>query len=270
MANLVYGRPTDNIAATATAITASAPDAAYPAMNLVDLNPAKPAKLTTTSGNWVFDFGSAKQVDLVALIHHNFQAGLNVRWQGNATDSWGSPSIDQPVVIPAYRENGHPMNPFLDITGIGLRTFRYWRLVVVGTNPVVCALGELVILGSKRTLERNISWGYVDEEDSPIIEHRTAYGVSAASYSLGTTWRTLRAEIETIDSGADSLLSLTRSAFGRATPFLVIPDPSVNCALFGKPVETTINISRVFKNSNTTPFVFQELSCGLKPTPSAV
>ena len=67
MANLVYGRPTDNIAATATAIVGSAPDAAYPAANLVDLNPAKPAKLTTATGNWVFDFGSAKQVDLVAL-----------------------------------------------------------------------------------------------------------------------------------------------------------------------------------------------------------
>jgi len=236
----------------------------------VDLNPAKPAKLTTATGNWVFDFTNPTTVDLVALIHHNFQAGLNVRWQGNATDAWGAPSIDQAITIPAYRENDFPNYPFLDITGIGSRTFRFWRLVIVGTNPVVISLGEIVILGTKRTLERNISWGYVDEDDNPIIEHKTDYGVSAAAYSMGTTWRTLRADVRTTDAGATSLISLSRGAFGRARPFLVIPDPLINSALFGKPVEPKLSVQREFKGTNVFSFIFQELSCGLKPTPSAV
>ena len=63
--------------------------------NIYDGNPAKPAKLTTTTGAWRWDFGGAKQLDVAAIIHHNLTAGLNVRIQGNATDAWGAPSLDQ-------------------------------------------------------------------------------------------------------------------------------------------------------------------------------
>jgi len=268
MATLIYGRTTDNIAATAT-IVASAADAAYPATNLIDLNPAKPAKLTTPTGNWVFDFTTAKQVDVVALIHHNFQAGLNVRWQGNATDSWGAPTIDQAFTIPAYHEDGFPVNPFLDLTGIGSRTFRFWRLVVVGTNPVICALGEIIILGTKRTLVHNVIWGAEDEEDHPHIEHRTDYGVSTI-YSFGTKMRNFRGEIDTTDAGANDFLSLRRGAFGRGLGFLAVPDPAKNDAWFGRLIDPKQTRTYVFLDRNTLPFLFEEISRGLKPTPSAV
>ena len=70
MAFAVYCRPTDIVTAHAT-ITASAADSEYPAALLGDSDPAHPAKLTTTSGWWLFDFGSAQSLDLVALIQHN-------------------------------------------------------------------------------------------------------------------------------------------------------------------------------------------------------
>src|SRR5438552_2828835 len=102
MPNLIYQVPTDNLAATGTlTVQSGTEDTAYPKANIYDGNPAKPAKLTTTTGAWRWDFGSAKQLDIVAVIHHNLTAGLNVRIQGNATDAWGAPSLDQAFTIPA-------------------------------------------------------------------------------------------------------------------------------------------------------------------------
>lgn len=267
MANLLYARPSDNVAPSAAVITASAPDADpdYAAASIVDLDPAKPSKLTTTTGNWVFDFGTAQRVDVAAIIHHNLTAGLEVRIQGHATDAWGAPSFNQPIVIPAYHEDGFPACPFLDLTtlaGYSAGGFRFWRLVVVGTNAAAIAIGEVLLLALKRSVEVNLSWGATEEEEHPLIEHRTDHGVSSIT-GLGTTWRELAGDLDTTDAGWQSVRSLRRDARGRARGWLAVPDPTLNDALFVRFLETRGGRVFTFLDRNGVAFRLQEVSRGL-------
>lgn len=263
MAKIVYARPGDNIAAlVAPTVQSGAEDTTYPAAGLKDLNPAKPAKLTSTTGAWLWDFGVAKSVDLVAIIHHNLTAGLNVRIQANAANAWGAPSIDQAITIPAYQEDGFPVSPFVDLTGINPRSYRYWRLVVVAANGAPVAIGEVVLAATKRTFEINVSWGAREQEEHPIIEHRTDHGVSII-YDLGTKWRTFAGELETTDAGLSSLRSLARDARNRARPFLLIPDPDINDAWFVRLLEPNFEHEHTFINQRKLSVRFQEVSRGL-------
>ena len=143
--NVLYGLPSQNVASLAT-WTATPEDSAYPAANLVDLNPGKPSKLTATSGSWVGDFGATQRVDIVALWHHNFDAGLTVLWQGNDSDSWGSPALSEAFVIPPLPADRYPRCPFLDISPLMQGSpagYRYYRLSVPSANSAYLAIGDL-------------------------------------------------------------------------------------------------------------------------------
>src|SRR5688572_21071481 len=105
-----YGRPSDNVAPNATTVAASAEDATYPASFLVDLNPAKPAKLTTATGYWQFTYSAPQRIDAVALIHHNLDAGLEVRIKAS-DDGFATDALDTTITIPAEREDGFTVSP---------------------------------------------------------------------------------------------------------------------------------------------------------------
>lgn len=263
MATLIYGRPSDLIAGQAIpSVQSGTEDPDYPAANLADQNPAKPAKLTTPTGAWLLDFGTAKSVDLVALIHHNLDQGLDVRIQANSSNSWATPPLDQAITIPADHEDGYPVNPFVDLTGISPRSYQYWRLAVVGTNSAAVAVGELVIVGTKRTLEVNLSWGATDEEEHPVIEHRTEYGV-VTTYDLSVKWRRLVGEVDTTDAGAASLQALMRDARGRARAFLIVPDPDQNDAWLVRLAAPKWTRRLQFLGRHIIGVEFEEISRGL-------
>ncbi len=265
MANIKYLRPSDNVAGLVTP-TASAADATYPATFLVDLNGAKPAKLTTTTGTWSWDFGVGLQrVDCVALIHHNLTAGLEVRIQSSAVSNFSALQVNTTITIPAYRSDGFSISPWLDITGVANYSasgHRYWRINVVGTNAAPVAIGEVILGSTLRTLEVNLSWGATDWEDHPITEHRSDFGVSTI-YDFGTFWRTLSGEVDTTDAGWSSIQEFARAARNRARPFLLIPDPAVNDAWFCRFAETRITRAQTFLNRNQVPLVFEEVARGL-------
>src|SRR5687767_4030837 len=131
-----YGRPSDNVAPNASAIVGSAEDATYPASFLADLNPANPAKLTTTTGYWQFSFSARPRIEAVALIHHTFDAGLEVRIKASA-DGFASAPFDTTITIPAVREDGFTVSPWKYLVGVEdfeSSGFEDWRIEVVGTN----------------------------------------------------------------------------------------------------------------------------------------
>jgi len=262
--NAVYQHYSDNVTPNAS-IVATTEDSAYPAENIANLNPAKPAKLTGTTGNWVFDFTSAQRVDLVAIIHHNLTAGLEVRIQGNATDSWSSPTFNQQITIPAYKEDGYPTNPWLDLralSGYSASGFRFWRLVVVGTNGAAVAIGEFVMGSLFRSLDPNIDWGVKVREDRRVVEHTTDYGVSNI-YELGVTVRGFQGSLDSPDTQADALDAWWRDTRGRVRPFLLVPDGTVNDAWFVRWASTQKEITRQFIDRNTIPVEFAEVGRGL-------
>jgi len=262
MLGIRYGHGSDNVAIAAT-LTASAPDAAYPASFLADGDPAHPAKLTTTSGYWQFDFGAAQRIDLVALIHHNFAPGLNVRVQAGA-DGTTFP-FDAAITIPAYREDGFPVSPWRDLTTLpGYTTggARYWRIAVVGANSTPCALGEVVLLKTIRTLDRHPQWGFVDSENHPLVEHVTDLGVvTIAEY--GTLTRTYSGQIIASEAGAAELRAHARDVRFRARGWLFIPDAAVNEAWYVRFRDMPQLRTHTMTNANPMTFSVEEIARGL-------
>lgn len=266
MANLQYQHYSDNMAPSATvAVNTGTEDAAYPAANLKDRNPARPGKLTTTTGSWTFNFVAAQRVDIVALLMHNLAAGLSVRIQGNATNAWGAPTFDQAITIPTYREDGFPINPWLDLTtlaGYSAAGFAWWRIVVVGVNAAAVAIGDVWLGKLKRTLSPNINWGETQDEDRRLIEHSTDHGVDTI-YDLGVTRRSIIGEVDAPDATRDALRTWWRDSRGRAQAFLIMPDGAVNDAWLVRWTEAKQAIRFDLTDRNTVQLNFLEVSRGL-------
>lgn len=267
MASLLYSHFSDNVAPAAVlSLSTGVVDAAYPLANLIDLNPALATKLTSTTCRIVFDFVVARRVDVVALIHHNLDAGLgNVKIEANATNVWGAPSFSAAFTIPAYHEDGMPVNPWLDLTGkagYSAGGFRYWSILVGNVNSKAISLGDVWLGATKRTLVRNIEWGSEESDEWPSIVHVTDFGVKTV-YPYGTKLRSLSGNIKTTDAGLAALRAFHRDSFGQAKPVLVVEDPTVNDALMARIITPRIAVKRHFINLNELPFAIEELSRGL-------
>lgn len=265
--NAIYNRYSDNLAPSAT-ITVQTGTAAtgYTATQIADGNIAKPSKLNETSGAWLFDFGSAKQIMIAAIGHHNFAAGLNVRIQANATNAWGAPSLDVPFTIPAWRVDRFPAQPWLDLSAVaGAGAYRYWRFVVVGVNPVAIAVGALWLGNIIRRLSPNYVWGDVVGYDQPQVEKKTAY--RRLRNSLGTTVRSITADLNpATNAGAQDVVDWFLDANGRA--ILLILDGTLNEVWFALNTVTVQQVKQTFIDFNTIHLAFEEDGRGLEPTPS--
>jgi hypothetical protein len=262
MARLIFQYPSDNLATPDITITVSTEDAAYPKSNLVNGNPANPFRFTATTGNIVFDFGNAVTIDIFALVMHNLSAGIDLRLQANATNAWSAPSLDQAITVGAKDKDGFPPNPWKDLTGIGSRTFRYWRLLVNSANSVNCAFGHVHFGGTKRSLVHNISWGLQEAIERTIIEHETDYYVSTV-YDLGVKVKTLQGDVETSDAGLTAIRDWWDACRGRALPSLIVPDPAVDAAMLVRWADIRRTDTREFKNVNKLSLAWREVSRGL-------
>lgn len=243
-------------------VTASAEDSAYPASNLVDVNPAKPAKLTTGSGWFVLDFGTDVTIVAAALIYHNIDNGVAVTLQWNSADDWASPAGEQDFTIPGRLEDEWTVSPWIALDT--QPTARYWRLLIGGspgsTDPV--AVGRLILLSNLRDLVTDVRWGVEEIEEHGLIELPTELGVETI-YALGGKRRRFQGELRLDDSTAATFISLVRSAQGRVLSWLLIPDVNVNdawCVRFDQP---NWDRTRETINYNIFPFRVQELSRGL-------
>jgi len=265
----LYSLPTDQVADAATiTVDTGTEDSDYPKANLVDGNVGKPAKLTGKTGSWTFDFGSAQRVDYVVLGPHNLDAGLSVKFQGNASASWSSPTVDTTIVIPAVGDDNQRVTAWKDVTGVtGYATggFRYWRLEVAGTNTANVALGEVWLGSLKRVLAtdmgRTYRWGYALDEKRRVVEQQTEYGI-ITTYDLQTRMRALEVELRLSDAGLTALLTWHRAMRGRHYPTIFVPDTTVNDAWWIR-LPRDVSIVRRYTNVNDLTFVLDELAAGL-------
>lgn len=271
MAKLQYLRPSDNLLGTllasAFAVESGGEDGAFPAENLGDLNVAKPAKLTSFSGRWEIDLGSAQAIDVAALIHHNLDAGLSVRLQANSVPAtWGAPPLDVAFTIPAFDLDRFSINPFVDLTGVTPRTFQFWAVQIAGANSEFPALGQVILSVALRSFGRNVLFDSSEAEVLPARSNTTDLGVPWF-YSLGSKWRTRSASFFRGGGGVDfaDFLSLVRDANGRAEAWLEIPDPAVNDARWVRFGGDSITAARERRGSrrDAWPWVTEEVSRGL-------
>lgn len=267
-----YCLPTDDlIAAVGPTISVdggspSIEDPDYPVTNWNEVKPAKPSKLLTPFGAWVFDFGAAVNVAVFALIYHNFDPGLSVTLLWNSSNSWGSPAGSQNITIPERTEDGWTISPWIAVTGSP--TYRFWRLVVGGSpgNSFDLSLGRPFFGGALRDLTNDVRWGVEEVEDFINIEHQTDLGVETI-YNIGGKRRRFAGEFalrnEAPYEHAQELISLHRSAQGRYKPWLLIPDVDVNDAWIVRFEENRWSRTRELPNQNIFPYRVQELSRGV-------
>ena len=216
--------PADNVAGTyaSVGVNTGTEDPDYPAAYLADGRPGRPAKLTTTSGSWVFDFGTARALALVALGPHNLSAAT---LEGNATNAWGSPSFSAALTIPTETADGHSVNAWRLLAGTP--SYQFWRLVVAG--PVACAVGELWLGSTARQTDRGYALGFTLSELPATIQHLTEFLIPQV-YALGSRQRTLALTFRMRAVGAAALREWYRSMQGPGLTGLFVPDASVNDA----------------------------------------
>jgi hypothetical protein len=263
-----YALPSSNRTPGATlSVNWGTEDPDYPAGNLGILNPAKPAKLLTGFGSWLNDLHAPVCLDHIALIHHNLDpdaATLTV--QANSEDDWYDPPLSEVITIPPDDADGYPSNPWLDlkaaIPAAGDRTYRYWLITVTG-NPDPVAGGELLLCEDGLAFECPLQGGLADDEDQPIVEHRTDGGVSTI-YHLGMKWRTWSGELDlTEEANITAYRALYQDARGRSRGFFFVPDPDRTDAWFVRLVSTKYSAARPIPGVARYAFGVEELSRGL-------
>lgn len=266
-----YALPSDDLlAAVSPTITVDLgsptgdEDPDYPITNWNEIKPAKPSKLLTADGAWVFDFGAAVNVAVFALLYHNFDPGLNVLLEWDS-DAGFSPAVgSQSITIPVATEDGWTVSPWVEVNGSP--TYRYWRLSVTGGNTVPLSLGRPYFGGALRDLTNDVRWGVEEAEEFINVEHQTDLGVETI-YNIGSKRRRFNGEFALRNEApyphAQELISLHRSAQGRYKPWLLIPDVDVNDAWIVRFDENRWSRTRELPNQNIFPFRVRELARGL-------
>ncbi len=266
MGRAIWSKYTDYVGPNATVtVNTGVEDATYPAANLCNRIPSKPAQLTGTSGSWVLDWGAAQRVDWVGIPHHNIDAGLSVLIQMNATNAWGGPSFSQAITIPAYRQDLFNPGPWLDLTTLGGYSaggYRFLRLLINAANSQAVKIGELMVLSNKRILNPNVNWPVKKPEQRPIIENATDYGVSTI-YDLGVTRRKFSGDLDVSDAISTDMVDWWRGTRGRARAFAFVPDESVNEAWLARFGPTQVDLEQALNDRNTIPLDIEEVSRGL-------
>jgi len=113
-------------------VTTNSDTTDLPATNLQNAIVRRPWRTAgTTQMAWaVYDLGTATAVDMIAVFGHNLTSVALLTIQGNASDSWGSPSLNVGLTIPANADSVL----FEKAVSFATGTYRYWRLAVQGAN----------------------------------------------------------------------------------------------------------------------------------------
>jgi len=172
-----------NLIDSATVPTALTADLAYPIANLQNQRLAKVWRTTAvTAQTVVVDLGTATTVQTAAVMGHNLTAGAVITLEGNAADSWGSPSVSTTITT--------------IVSGMCLNYFaggaqRYWRFTLDNAT------------GGTSYIEVGRLWlgDYLDIDptslnDFSVTKHRSdtvTHGRGRQKYSTqGVGWRSFR------------------------------------------------------------------------------
>lgn len=160
----------------ATVITAGSANADLPVSNLA--HPQRKRVYRTgvsAAAEWVkFDLGTAVAVQAVVLLDHTLTSGDSaIKLQGNATDVWTAPSVDETLTFASGT-----------ITKIlsSAQTYRWWR--VIFTKSAAAEYRDIgrVFLGPVTTMTRKFRYGSLDID--PVDLSETEYSLAGQSYSI--------------------------------------------------------------------------------------
>lgn len=254
-----YALPTDDEGGNGTA-TGSAEDTGYPASNLLaptntgHLNlPARPAKLTTTTGYFDITLSSAATIIAIAVIYHNFLEGLDVTFESGATTV--------PIIIPAKPNalDDWTISPWATFDPITASTF---RLSINSANDQPIQVGRLLLLSALREMETDVRYGGEEQEERIVIADPTELGVETM-YDFYNVQRRFNGSFGFRPDETAALRALWRSARNRVLPWLLIPDQAVNDAWLVRFEDVAFSRVHSTIDFNEHPFRVRELSRGL-------
>lgn len=268
MSRFLYTRPSDRITAGTWSFVAGTARSSYPLTNLDDGDPSNPFWANETTVRIVKDFGTPTRVDEVYIFAHTFDAALNLRVQMNATNAWGSPSVDVPVTIPTARLDGRSYHLRIDLTGysVAARTLRYLSIANLAANSVTVAIGEVYLVGVTRRLGRNVRFGFTEPRDRIVNRQPSKKGV-ATRYDTGTVEQRLIATIPATQDDFEDLLDLEEDGRSGVDPFVVVLAPGSVTTRWAEPlmVVQAASISAApfdHPSVSEVPFVLDVLGCG--------
>jgi len=204
-----------NLITSASVITVSTEDSAYPAENLYDKQAARVFRGTSlTALTVLIDFGAAISADTIVLINHNLTAAATLSLKAGAA----SPPAAV-VATPLYRL--HDLwKSFASVSA------RYWQLEIADTNTEVLEIGQLLI-GARVAMPRarRIAQGYRPATKRSNISGETYAGV-LWNYHLferkefNPSFRVGSAAELAVLQGVDA------ATYGNLYPFVWMPDTS--------------------------------------------
>ena len=122
-----------NVANATVTASSESPDYLF-STALIDSRLSRTGRTLSDDSQWVlFTFAAAVDVDIVGIFGNNFTSAATVKIQANATDSWGSPSIDVEMTytknpyktIDKGRDVGEWTHQFSST-----ESYKYWRISV--------------------------------------------------------------------------------------------------------------------------------------------
>lgn len=200
-------------------ITEGSENADLPSSNLTHPHRTKVYRTGTSSANeWVkFDLGSAKAVQCVVILDHDLTAGDSViKLQGNASDSWGSPSVNETITY-----NADVMAKFLGSP----QTYQWWRVIFTKS-----AAGETrdigrLFIGPYYECTKNIHFG--DLDIIPIDLSVTDRSVGGQTYSeIRDIYHEIKVGFVKIGDTQMSSFKTIADAVGTHTPMFISLDPT--------------------------------------------
>jgi len=221
------------------------PTATYPITNLYNNRPGKPLVTSTTIYGVVVDFTAATALTGVAILGHNIDSGATVKLEGNATNTWESPSKTETI--------SHVATNMYKIFTTG--SYRYWRLTITGAAADI-KIGEFV-LGVVATLTNNYQWGSEKAKRYKNITQTTEYGQPWSNYLYNQRNYSLTFAVN--DTTVTELETLQEDVQGGNKPFTFFNWDSE--AVYVR-MEDELNFKRTYTNYNESKIDLIEIPLG--------
>ncbi len=201
-------------------VTAGSENADLPVSNLIHPHRGKVYRTgVSVAAEWVkFDFGSPKAVRDIIILAHDLQVGDSaIKIQGNATDSWGAPSVDQVVTYNPYVMAHHFPED---------QMYQWWRFIFTkGAAAETRDIGR-IYLGPSYECERGpaMPGGLKITPDDYSVTDSTPDGVSYSDIRPIRNMVSVR--FPPVSDAQMEQLKALASACGTHTPFFVSIAPA--------------------------------------------
>lgn len=231
-------------------VTANTETAGLPATN-VQNNLIRKLYVSSDDTDEYLLFTSAAPVSIngVFIGLHNFTSAATVKWQGNATDDWGSPSLDLTLTV-ATDSLGNVI-PKLAHFWATAQEYQYFRLFMSdSSNPDSFLSVGRVFAGSYVQPTRNMRDGFSVEENDPSV------GSSVAGrqgyWTLKNHYSTITYDITDVNESQMDQLRAVYESCGMNKGFVMSIDPAARphhnsyYVQFQTPVKRTHRVLRQF------------------------